>query len=833
MSRRGVRTAIVIAFALAVTLPSSPAGAAACDPHTTPTYAGQVPSPEEVLGFAIGSREVTHDEILEYLDAVDAASDEVVTGTAATSVQGRPIRYAIVGRDVTAVGLAALRANLAALRDPALPAEEAAAIAAATPRTLWLAGNVHGTEESGADASLQILYDLADRTDCAAEAILGNAVVFIMPSQNPDGREVETRRNAYGFDLNRDWFARTQPETDGKLELLRRYPPMLFMDEHEFGYKDFLFPPHADPEYHETPGTVHDWIFDLYAPAISAAFDREGLRYWHGAPYDFFATIFGDTAPAMGFHAAGMTFEKENDDPLRERVHEQYLAAWAALFAGASESGLVEAWRASIVEAYAQGAAGTLEPNVVYQEDSVLLRQVPDIAVRHYFLLPDRRRRIELHELVRRLQRMDVAVYRLTAPLEVPDLRPYGSDGGSAVSTTLPRGTYWIPMAQAQKHWIQSMLQDESWIPTDVTYDVTAWSNPQLLNLRGGSSGAALHPAARLVPALGETPAPALPERVPSIGLFENRRSTRGYEAAGQFRWLAERRWHLPYTDVTAEDIRAGLPGIDVLVMPDGYAGYALQDLGSRGKRALREWVAAGGRLVAWQGGAEVAARAKVSTVVLRTSHTNMPGSLVRVRLDPGSPLAAGVGPSVWVMYDDDETMEPGLGAAAAWFPPGAPVNGLDEGFGTLVGTAVVADERVGEGRVISFAVDPNFRGWTMGMQRVLWNALLGPDPVTAVGEALGSRARLEAVREATSAARALPPVGAVPLRLGVAPRDARQAVRVIRDRGARAFALRVDGGVLLQVSNPGELSGEEGRFGDLLARLASAGVRVRWASLP
>ena len=33
-----------------------------------------------------------------------------------------------------------------------------------------------------------------------------------------------SRDNVYGFDMNRDWFARTQPETDGKLDLLSRSP---------------------------------------------------------------------------------------------------------------------------------------------------------------------------------------------------------------------------------------------------------------------------------------------------------------------------------------------------------------------------------------------------------------------------------------------------------------------------------------------------------------------------------------------------------------------------------------------------------------------------------
>ena len=39
----------------------------------------------------------------------------------------------------------------------------------ARPAILWIAGNVHGNEESGTDAALRTLRDLADRSDCAAD----------------------------------------------------------------------------------------------------------------------------------------------------------------------------------------------------------------------------------------------------------------------------------------------------------------------------------------------------------------------------------------------------------------------------------------------------------------------------------------------------------------------------------------------------------------------------------------------------------------------------------------------------------------------------------------
>ena len=510
---------------------------------------------------------------------------------------------------------------------------------------LWVAANVHGGEESGADASLHALYELAARDDCVVDEIIANALVVILPTQNPDGRELGQRRNVNGFDMNRDWFARTQPETDGKLEVVREYPPMLFIDAHEFGLADYFFPPNADPEYHEIPDQAHDWINELYSPAIVDQFNQESIKFFHGAPYDFFAIVFGDTVPAAGYHAAGMTFEKESGDPIGEREHEQFTSIWASLAAGAAARDQVLAdWHESWADAYQQGAAGELDSNNVYEPKHKLYQQVPDQTIRGFYLLDDPDRAFELDLLIRRLQRMGVDVRQLTAPLALGDFHPYGDPGGP---TVLPAGTYWITTAQAEKHWIHSMLNEETWIPFDVTYDVTAWSNPLLMNLDGGWSGDAVSPASDLVPDLDA------PEWLPTaddelkVLLLENERSTRGYESANQTAYLFRDVWGLSYDhEVLADFDTAELPGYDVVVLPDGYANYALQDLGAKGKKALRAWVNDGGRLVAWQGGAVVAAKAGISTAQFSTSNSNAPGTLMRVAVDDESPS-----PTAWVTW--------------------------------------------------------------------------------------------------------------------------------------------------------------------------------------
>src|SRR5262249_52345779 len=277
-------------------------------------------------------------------------------------------------------------------------------------------------------------------------------------------------------------------------------------------------------------------------------------------------------------------------------------------------------------------------------------------------------------------------------------------------------------------------------------------------------------------------------------------------QAAGEARWLFDQVWHLPYRDVTTADIKAGLPGIDVLLVPNGYTNYGLQALGSKGKTALQDWVAGGGRFVGIQGGAQIATRSGVSTATFTASHTNMPGSLVRVSMAPSSPLSAGVGPTAWVMYQDDALMQPGAGASAATYPGGSSpafgVSGLDEGDGQLAGSAAVADERVGDGRAVLFAVDPTFRGWTQGTERILWNALVGPDPATSSGISIGSAARTEAVREARSASAELPELGST-IRIAVARADARATAAALRSYGARFVRQRLGAGVPFPLAHP------------------------------
>ena len=843
LSRRSFLALSVGAAAVAA-LPVGDALAATsdCHPILTPAeYLGLVPSPLDVLGFEAGRRQVTTSECFTYLDTVAAASDRVKVGTVGASNSGRPIRYVVIGspEHVTGAGLEAVREAHLEIVDPTTPQSRVDELAATTPAFLWVTGNIHGNEESGADAIVSLLYDLADRDDCVVNRILRHAVVFVVPIQNPDGRDRNIRRNGYAFDLNRDHFGRTQPETDAKLELMRRYPPQVLTDHHEFGYYRSFFPPTDDPVYHEiTDRTVHD-IYDIYGPAIAKEFKRRKWDYFNqGYGYDFFSPIFTDTVTSLGFQGSGMTIEVYNGASIFKRWNHQLAVMWITLATAAarSERLLLDRHRAS-VEAVKQGREGVLLPNRVYEPDNSVRVKVPRGPLRHYFIRADHQDSVEdTQRLVRALQRMDVEVHRLTEPLMVPDYHPHRAH---ARPETLPTGTFWIPMAQRQKHWIQAAMNEDTYVPITRAYGLTGFSQALLSGAATGWSGAVLHPNAKIASPMASPPAPTPTGTVPRIRIFEVSGGFYAWQGTRWAQFLFDHVWGLPYERITAVDIRAGaLDHADVLLVPGGGAPTALDRLGHKGQRAIVDWVNGGGRYVGWRwGGAQLPWALGLSEARFGYPSTAIRDILVQVHLDPSSPLAARVGKRVWMVHDGDLVMfaKPRR-SVAAWFPGrhegGLEINGFPGGTRVLEGNGVIADELVGGGRVITSSLDPSYRAETIGARKILWNAILGPNPAARAGApavydpaVVARRARTLVDDEALTS-----------VQVSVRPEDAASTRRILASFGANVRRLPTvdDEAVLFAVADPQALSLEEHPFArEIPATLRRSGVALLGFRMP
>ena len=117
------------------------------------------------------------------------------------------------------------------------------------------------------------------------------------------------RANHYLFDMNRDWFAQSQPETVGRTRLHLEWYPHVVVDLHEMGGDStYYFAPPAIPvNPHITP-RQRAW-FDAFGKANAARFDERGFAYFVREVYDSFYPGYGESWPIFQ-GAIGMTYEQ-------------------------------------------------------------------------------------------------------------------------------------------------------------------------------------------------------------------------------------------------------------------------------------------------------------------------------------------------------------------------------------------------------------------------------------------------------------------------------------------------------------------------------------------
>ncbi|MCP5112444.1 MAG: peptidase M14, partial [bacterium] len=293
------------------------------------SYDPAVPAHEKVLGYQPGDRITSHADIVRYLEALGrAAPARMKVFEYGRTWEDRRLVYAIVGSEANIARLDEIQAGIEKLSDPRRTAQaEADQLAATLPAPVWLAYGVHGNEISSPDAALMTAYHLlAARNDEVVDKILAGALVFIDPLQNPDGRtrfvnhftesvglvpnanpdaleHTEAwpggRTNHYLFDMNRDWFALTQPETRGRVKALQEWYPLVFVDLHEMGSNStYYFAPEAIP-YNPHLAPDQRASLDWFGKNNARWFDRFGFSYFTKEVYVAFYPVYGASLPAF------------------------------------------------------------------------------------------------------------------------------------------------------------------------------------------------------------------------------------------------------------------------------------------------------------------------------------------------------------------------------------------------------------------------------------------------------------------------------------------------------------------------------------------------------
>ena len=294
----------------------------------------QLQSPEQFLGYKIGTKYTAHHQLVAYFKHVakEMPQNMKLTQYGLTN-EGRPLYLAYVSTAENIGNLENIRTNNLRL---ALQNNDNIAGNTATPVIVWLSYNVHGNETSSTEASMLTLYALIDPSNAQTKQWLQNTVVIIDPCLNPDGREryvnwytsvigreynpvpysrehVEPwpggRSNHYYFDLNRDWAWQTQIESRQRVKQYNQWLPQVHVDFHEQSYNQpYYFAPAAEP-YHEVITKLQRDFQKTIGRNHARYFDKNGWLYFTGERFDLFYPSYGDTYPIYN-GSIGMTYEQ-------------------------------------------------------------------------------------------------------------------------------------------------------------------------------------------------------------------------------------------------------------------------------------------------------------------------------------------------------------------------------------------------------------------------------------------------------------------------------------------------------------------------------------------
>ena len=468
------------------------------------TYRNDVKTPDEVLGYPLGSKPAPHADLVKYFEYLDSFPNAELKSYGET-YEGRKLCYLIIASDANAAKLEEIRGNCLKLADPrTLGGVDPRKLIDSTPLVAWMAYGIHGDELSSCDAALELAYQLMAGTDATTKQILDNCVVIIDPSENPDGRsrwiaqltswnnvvpshDVQSmahtgmwpygRTNHYLFDLNRDWFAQVHPETRGKTKAMMDWMPHYVLDAHEMGpYDQYLISPPREPFNPFLTSYIRKW-WDRVAQAHAGAFDKFGWSYytreWNEEIYPGYGSSYGCYLGAVGmlFEQAGVDGSqvKRPDGTImtfREAVHHQFIGSMANLTA-------VATGRKELLTDY-------------LAEKQANLKSKPQT-----FVLVRGANQTRLDRLVEKLETQHIEVQRTTKETTLSGALAW--DGTRGKSVKVPVGSAIIRTNQPLRQLINAILTFDIRLPTAFLktekkeilahddsrlYDATGWSMP-------------------------------------------------------------------------------------------------------------------------------------------------------------------------------------------------------------------------------------------------------------------------------------------------------------------------------------------------------------------
>ncbi|HKJ02468.1 MAG TPA: M14 family metallopeptidase, partial [Longimicrobiales bacterium] len=636
---------------------------------------------------------------------------------------------------------------------------------------------IHATEVGGAQMAARMLHRLATSNDEKVRKILDNVILLDIPSLNPDGLQwVADYYKEYvgtefegaplpwlyqfyvGHDNNRDWYAFTQDETVLTINGAHNaWHPQIVHDIHQMGSNGarIFFPPYIDPwepnidpalttavnqlgtymaaevTAQGKPGAVVAGQYDAFTPA-------RAYQHYHGG-----ARILSETASARIATPVDIPFDRLGPN----RGYNSAQASWN--FPWVWQGG---AWGLPDIVDYMEAGAMALLTNAAENRRYWLenFYHIGERAVQKWDKWPEawvipagQANTAGVNYVLRILTIGDVEVHKAE--------RAFTADG-----IAFPAGSWVIPMRQPYASFAETMLEVQHYPdlreypggPPLRPYDVTAHTLPYLMDVEAVAVDAA--PTVTLSDAIAPPDfAFTLPAHLRGSGASRVAMLKPWQESqeAGWTRWVFDE-YGLRYDTLHNADVqRGGLADrYDVIVLQsqsprsiqDGFAEGSIAPqyaggLGETGAAALRDFVRAGGRLVAVEDATEYATDLfglGVASAVEGFSNTEyyIPGSILRLELDPSSDLTRGLDPESIAWYGTGSlaftVTDPSIRVAARYGSGNPLLSGWVLGGDKVAGKPAILEADVGQGSVVLFGFQPNYRGQTVATFPLLFNSL-------------------------------------------------------------------------------------------------------------
>lgn len=299
------------------------------------SYNKAVPTPASVIHHEVGEWHITHDRLVNYMEAIAvAAPQRVKLQTMGYTYEQRPQTLLIISSPKNITQLENIRRQHLLLADPA---NSGSVNINDMPIVVYIGHSIHGNEPSGSNAALLSAYYLAAAEGKEIDDLLDNVVILFDPSFNPDGlqrfstwanqhksknlvtdpnsREFNEvwpggRFNHYWFDLNRDWLPGVHPESRNRIKIFHEWKPNILTDHHEQGSNaSFFFQPGVPSRVNPLTPARNQELTAKLGRYHAKNLDSIGSLYFTKENYDDFYYGKGSTFPDIN-GAIGILFEQ-------------------------------------------------------------------------------------------------------------------------------------------------------------------------------------------------------------------------------------------------------------------------------------------------------------------------------------------------------------------------------------------------------------------------------------------------------------------------------------------------------------------------------------------